>query len=102
MTDKEMFVKVMDKAIQTWKSFEKLENVLGGIVIEGDLKASFSFSETICAYLLFKNKPTPEEFYEDFWDFIYDGEVAWRRYGKWVTISTPLQFYEHWKEIRDE
>ena len=34
MTDKEMFVKVMDKAIQTWKSFEKLENVLCGIVID--------------------------------------------------------------------
>lgn len=102
MTDKEMFVKVMDKAIQTWKSFEKLENALGDIVIESDLKASFSFSETICAYLLFKNKPTPEVFYEDFWDFIYDGEVCWRQYGKWFTISTPLQFYEHWKEICDE
>ena len=102
MTDKEMFVKVMDNTIQTWKSFEKLEDALGGIVIENDLKASFSFSETICAYLLFKNKPIPEVFYEDYWDFIYDGEVSWRQYGKWFTASTPLQFYDFWKGICDE
>lgn len=103
MTDKEMFIKVMENTIQTWKSFEKLEDALGGVVIENGLKDSFSFSETICAYLLFRDLYVPDSFYETFWDFIYDGEVEYKSVnGKWHIISTPLQFYNMWKGNYDE
>ena len=68
MTNKELFIKVIECARKEAIALNEFERALGDIVVENDLTACFSFCDEICGSLLF-GKDIPDCFYDYFWDF---------------------------------
>ena len=94
MTNKELFIKVIERARKEAIALNEFERALGDIVVENDLTACFSFCDEICGSLLFE-KDIPDYFYEYFWAFINNGSIS---YGSYRLIATAEEFWDFWKE----
>lgn len=97
MTNKELFIKVIERARKEAIALNEFEHALGDIVVENDLTACFSFCDEICGSLLFE-KDTPNYFYEDFWAFINNGSISYVIDGSYRLIATAEEFWDFWKE----
>lgn len=97
MTNKELFIKVVERARKEAIALDKLEHALGNIVIENDLEICFSFCDEICGFLLF-GEDVPDYFYDDFWDFINNGATNYIVDGSYRLIATAEGFWNFWKE----
>lgn len=93
MTNKELFIKVVERARKEAIALNSLEHALGNIVIENDLEACFSFCDELCGFLLF-GENIPDYFYDDFWDFINNGATN----GSYRLITTAEGLWDFWKE----
>lgn len=97
MTNKELFIKVIERARKEAIALNEFERALGDIVVENDLTACFSFCDEICGSLLFE-KDIPDDFYEDFWAFINNGSISYVVDGSYWLIATAEEFWDFWKE----
>lgn len=97
MTNKELFIKVIERARKEAIALNEFERALGDIVVENDLTACFSFCDEICGSLLFE-KDIPDYFYEDFWAFINNGSISYVVDGSYRLIATAEEFWDFWKE----
>lgn len=97
MTNKELFIKVIERARKEAIALNEFERALGDIVVENDLTACFSFCDEICGSLLFE-KDIPDYFYEDFWAFINNGSKSYVVDGSYRLIATAEAFWDFWKE----
>lgn len=96
MTNKELFIKVVERARKEAIALNKLEHALGNIVIENDLEACFSFCDEICGFLLF-GKDILDCFYDDFWDFINNGATKYVVDGSYRLITTAEGVWDFWQ-----
>lgn len=97
MTNKELFIKVIERARKEAIALNEFERTLGDIVVENDLTACFSFCDEICGSLLFE-KDIPDCFYEDFWAFVNNGSISYVVDGSYRLIATAEEFWDFWKE----
>ena len=97
MTNKELFIKVIERARKEAIALNEFEHALGDIVVENDLTACFSFCDEICGSLLFE-KDIPNYFYEDFWAFVNNGSISYVIDGSYRLIATAEEFWDFWKE----
>ena len=97
MTNKELFIKVIERARKEAIALNEFERALGDIVVENDLTACFSFCDEICGSLLF-GEDIPDYFYEYFWAFINNGFISYVVDGSYRLIATAEEFWDFWKE----
>lgn len=98
MTNKELFINVIERARKEAIALNEFERALGNIVIENDLTACFSFCDKICGSLLFEKEDIPDCFYEDFWTFINNGSISYTVGVSYRLIVTAEDFWDFWME----
>ena len=103
MTNKELFIKVIERARKEKIALNELERALncalGYVEIKNDdLTACFSFCDKICSFLLFGRKNVPDYFYDVFWAFIRNGSTNYVSNGSYRLIATAEDFWNFWEE----
>ena len=97
MTNKELFIKVIERARKEAIALNEFERALGDSGVENHLTACFSFCDEICGSLPFEKDP-PNYFYEEFWAFINNGSISYVVDGSYRLIATAEEFWDFWKE----
>lgn len=98
MTNKELFIKVIERARKEAIALNKLEHALDCNLIEDDdLTDCFFFCDEICGFLLF-GEDISNYFYDDFWDFVNNGFIEYMLNGSYRLITTAEEFWDFWKE----
>ena len=97
MTNKDLFIKVIERARKEAIALNEFERALGNIVVKNDLTACFSFCDEICGSLLF-GEEVPDWFYDDFWDFVNNGSISYTVGASYRLIATAEDFWNFWEE----
>lgn len=93
MTNKELFIKTIERARKEAIALNDFERALGNVVIENDLTACFSFCDEICGFLLF-GEDVPPFFYDEFWTFMNEGTLTYVVEGAYRTVGSAEALWD--------